>query len=99
VINAVEAMPAGGTLSVAVKPLDDGFVSLTVADTGLGIAPEIVDHIFEPFFSTKKQGTGLGLSISHNIVQEHGGDILVRSEVGEGTVFDVRLPVCEEREL
>jgi len=65
-----------------------------VADTGCGIKKEHLGHIFEPFFSTKPvgQGTGLGLSISYGIIQQHGGDLRVRSEEGKGTTFTIVLP-------
>jgi len=65
-----------------------------IADTGQGIPPENLKKIFDPFFTTKPvgQGTGLGLSVSYEIVKKHGGDIQVRSKLGEGTTFTVRLP-------
>jgi signal transduction histidine kinase len=65
-----------------------------VADTGVGIAPEVLPQIFDPFFSTKEaeNGVGLGLSVVYGIVERHGGQIDVQSEVGRGTVFHVRLP-------
>jgi CheY-like chemotaxis protein len=67
-----------------------------VSDTGRGILPEVLPHIFEPFFTTKatEEGTGLGLSICQQIVQVHGGELLVRSELGEGSVFTVLLPAA-----
>jgi len=63
-----------------------------VADSGHGIAPDDLAHVFEPFFSTKPGGTGLGLSLVHRIVQEHGGEVDVRSTLGLGTTFTVTLP-------
>jgi signal transduction histidine kinase len=96
VINAVEAMPSGGTLRVQSSWTGDDYVEVKVSDTGHGIPPNIIDRVFEPFFSTKKQGTGLGLSISHNIVEQHGGRISVQSQVGEGAVFEVQLPAYLE---
>jgi PAS domain S-box-containing protein len=70
------------------------YVKLTIKDTGTGIPPEIMDRIFEPYFTTKKfgEGTGLGLATVHGIVQNYGGDIKIESKVGSGTVFDVYLP-------
>jgi two-component system NtrC family sensor kinase len=95
VINAVEAMPKGGKLCIQSTWSGDSHIVVRVSDTGVGIPPDVMGRVFEPFFSTKKQGTGLGLSISHNIVEQHGGEILVQSELGEGTVFDVQLPTFE----
>ncbi len=74
------------------------YAMLTVSDTGYGIEPQIIDKIFEPYFTTKERGkgTGLGLAVVYGIVKEHGGDITVRSEPGNGATFDVYLPVLEE---
>jgi PAS domain S-box-containing protein len=97
IFNAVDALPNGGILEVGTR---DGIESgcFWVADTGVGMPAETVDHIFEPFFTTKgKKGTGLGLSASHGIVARHKGEIMVVSEPGEGTRFEVRLPVCEPK--
>lgn len=96
-VNAVEAMkglPGGeGQLSVRLRGTADE-VEIDVADTGVGIPPEVLPQIFEPFFSTKEaeNGVGLGLSVVYGIVQRHGGRIEVESHVGQGTVFHVRLP-------
>jgi signal transduction histidine kinase len=69
------------------------YAEMTIEDTGVGIAPEDLDHLFEPFFSTKgHHGTGLGLAVTWGIVEGHGGTIDVRSEVGQGAAFVVRLP-------
>ncbi len=70
------------------------YVKLVVKDTGHGIEPDILEHIFEPYFTTKDpgEGTGLGLSVVHGIVRSHGGDIIVNSQPGKGTVFEVLLP-------
>jgi len=95
-INAVEAMPHGGQLNI--KTWDDptvgsGYVFLSVGDTGTGIAKEIQDRIFDPFFSTKTEakGVGLGLAVVYGIVQRHGGKIRVDSDQGVGTTFTVSL--------
>lgn len=91
VLNAVEAMPSGGALTIRVAQKGDEAV-LHVADTGSGIPPEVLPHVFDPFFSTKPKGTGLGLVISQAIVDAHGGAIDLRSEAGKGTRVAVRLP-------
>ena len=74
------------------------YVMLTVSDTGKGIAPDIIDRIFDPYFTTKEKGkgTGLGLSVVHGIINKYGGEIKVYSEVGQGTVFNVYLPLIEK---
>jgi two-component system, NtrC family, sensor kinase len=92
--NAVEAMRDGGRLTLTAARVADEegrFVELTIADTGEGIAPDHLQKIFDPFFSTKEGGTGLGLALTQQIVVEHGGKIEVRSERGRGTTFVVRL--------
>jgi signal transduction histidine kinase len=80
------------------KSPDDSWVQIEVGDTGCGITPADLDHIFDPFYTTKhaseeREGTGLGLTIAYQIVQEHGGHITVESEPGKGTTFLVNLPV------
>lgn len=92
-VNAVEAMPRGGTLKVAAEAVGDD-IRITVADTGVGIPADALDHIFEPFFSTKdrQEGVGLGLAVVHGIVQRHHGRIEVESEVNRGTQFHIVLP-------
>ncbi len=94
IVNAIQAMPQGGTLSIRGARRADGWISLRFQDTGAGIAPEIVDKIFNPFFTTKLvgSGTGLGLSVSYNAVKHHGGRIEVESTVGQGAAFMVLLP-------
>ena len=94
VTNAVDAMPDGGGLTVAVERRDSE-VRVAISDTGCGMAAGVVDRIFDPFFTTKgERGNGLGLSIAHGIVQRHGGDIHVRSQLGAGTTMTVVLPVA-----
>jgi len=98
-LNACAAMPNGGTLTISTSVRDDRTL-VRVADTGCGIKKEHLDRIFEPFFSTKPvgKGTGLGLSISYGIVQQHGGDLKVKSEEGKGTTFTVVLPPAEDEQ-
>jgi two-component system sensor histidine kinase PilS (NtrC family) len=91
VLNGVQAMPAGGELTVTAAA-DDRALTIAVADTGEGIAPGDLAHVFEPFYSTKPGGSGLGLALVHRIVQDHGGDIEVQNRPGRGTTFVVTLP-------
>jgi two-component system sensor histidine kinase PilS (NtrC family) len=90
-LNAVEAMPEGGELRVSVAA-NGTTLEVAVSDTGDGIAAADLSHVFEPFFSTKPEGTGLGLALVHRIVQDHGGEIDVRSSPGLGTTFTLTLP-------
>jgi signal transduction histidine kinase len=93
--NGLRAMPAGGTLRLSVAHLagDGGsLVALRVSDEGVGIPAENLDRIFQPFHGGFAKGAGLGLAIVHRIVSEHDGSINVASEVGKGTVIEVRLP-------
>lgn len=95
--NSREAMPAGGRVTVRTRSLD-GWVGIEIEDTGGGIAPEDMARVFDPFYSTKERGTGLGLAFTQQVIQEYGGTIVCRSQVGQGTVFEVRLPSEAERE-
>ena len=109
VINALHAMEDGGTLRIrtAVVPTKSAqgnhsmdMIELSVSDSGHGIASEDLDKIFNPFFTTKEvgKGTGLGLTVVHGIVQEHGGQIKVESEVPKGTTFRILLPIASPPE-
>jgi PAS domain S-box-containing protein len=93
VINARQAMPEGGTLTISTR-FNAETVEVEIKDTGCGIPEENLNKIFDPFFTTRKagEGTGLGLSVSYGIVKEHGGQLTVKSKVGEGTTFLVSLP-------
>jgi two-component system NtrC family sensor kinase len=94
VTNAVQATAAGGRIVISSRPgKHNGSVEIGVADTGKGIPPEFLPHIFDPFFSTKGDGgTGLGLSVSYGIIKNHHGEIRVESKVGVGTTFTLELP-------
>ncbi|HXY53508.1 MAG TPA: ATP-binding protein [Nitrospirota bacterium] len=94
ITNAVQAMSAGGRIVISSRLGKGGeSVEVGVADTGKGIPPEFLPHIFDPFFSTKGDGgTGLGLSVSYGIIKNHKGDIRVESKVGVGTTFTIELP-------
>ena len=96
ILNARDAMPDGGKISLATRMTDDG-VEITVTDNGEGIAPENLHKIYDPFFTTKEvgKGTGLGLAVSYGIVQEHSGEIKVESRLGEGTTFRLIFPAAE----
>jgi len=95
-LNALQAMPDGGSLGV-VAQTRGGVVWVRVTDTGSGIAPEHLERVFDPFFSTKREGTGLGLSICYGVVERHGGEISVESDFGRGTEVTVRLPQRQVR--
>lgn len=92
--NALQAMPSGGTLRAAVYENSNDRLRITFSDTGRGMAPEQVEHLFEPFSSTTG-GTGLGLSIVYQIIRDHGGTINVRSREGHGTTITIELPGTE----
>jgi signal transduction histidine kinase len=108
-LNAMDAMKNGGELAVSTQvQTDERWVAaltrsngesgevlhITVRDTGEGIRKEDIAHVFDPFFTTKDYGTGLGLSVVHGIIQEHGGQIEVESEVQKGTAFHILLPLA-----
>ncbi len=90
--NAKAAMPNGGMVRL-VTGFSDEFVNITVEDTGTGIPDDILNKIFEPYFTTKIDGTGLGLTMVYKVVKGHGGDITVQSREGSGTRFTVQLPI------
>jgi len=102
ILNAIQAMPEAGTLHLSASPkwiskegLEDGerqYVEIWVEDSGIGMEKEMVQNIFNPFYTTKNSGTGLGLTVSQGIIQVHEGWIDMESEIGKGSVFRVYLP-------
>jgi two-component system sensor histidine kinase PilS (NtrC family) len=90
--NALQAMPQGGTLRATLEPNSNNRLRIAFSDTGRGMTPDQVEHLFEPFSSTTG-GTGLGLSIVYQIIRDHGGTINVRSREGQGTTITVELPM------
>ncbi|NWF94480.1 MAG: HAMP domain-containing protein [Syntrophaceae bacterium] len=105
ILNAIQSMPGGGVLrlsastkEISKKDVEDGkrqYVEVCIEDTGLGMEKEVIQNIFNPFFTTKDTGTGLGLMVSQGIVQDHEGWIDVESQLGKGSVFKVYLPCYE----
>jgi signal transduction histidine kinase len=100
ILNAIQAMNDGGTIVISTRlsakndpELIREYVQVEIRDTGIGIPPEDLEHIFDPFFTSKDEGSGLGLAVSHQIVQEHGGIVTVESTMGKGTSFFVHIPV------
>ncbi len=95
-LNAIEAMQAGGNLTLTLGRYNEKMARLDVSDTGAGVPRGDLENIFDPYYTTKSSGTGLGLAIVHRIVEAHGGEIRVRSESGRGTTFTMLLPVSDE---
>lgn len=94
--NAIQAMPDGGRLTITAATRE-GYLRIAFTDTGIGIAPEEKDRIFDPFHTTRAEGSGLGLSIVHRIVDAHNGYITAESEPGTGSTFTVGLPLAHKR--
>jgi len=97
IVNAADAMPSGGTLSVRIDRPSPELVEIAIEDTGVGIEPHDLARIFDAFYTTKERGkgTGLGLLVSQRIVREHGGTLRVESETGKGTRFTIALPCAD----
>jgi CheY-like chemotaxis protein/anti-sigma regulatory factor (Ser/Thr protein kinase) len=95
ILNAVEAMPAGGEVDVETRK-EGPWVTLRIADTGVGMSEEVLAHVFTPFFTTKgAESTGLGLSSAKDLIVRHRGTISVESRIGRGTTFTIVLPSAE----
>jgi signal transduction histidine kinase len=103
ILNALQSIEGRGVVEVSTRLFSkngtEQYVQIEVRDSGAGIPEKDIEDIFNPFFTTKKDGSGLGLSISHQIVQEHGGYIVVESQVGKGTTFFINLPVRQPGQL
>ncbi|MBM3708438.1 MAG: hypothetical protein FJW69_08925, partial [Actinobacteria bacterium] len=96
ILNAAEAMQGKGSLTISTRLLDfENLIEIGFTDTGCGISHDNMKRLFEPFFTTKEEtkGIGLGLAISYGIIKNHGGNIEVKSQVGEGATFIIKLPV------
>ncbi len=104
IINSNHAMPEGGVIHIScentntitdkgiILPRTDNYIKITINDSGIGIPENIIDKIFDPYFTTKQEGSGLGLAITHSIIRKHSGHISVRSKSGKGTTFTIYLP-------
>ena len=99
-INAIQAMPEGGDIHLRALQDSEKYIKVEIQDTGPGIKPENLEHIFEPFYTTKAvgRGTGLGLAVTYSLLEKHGGHIEVHSEVNVGTTFSIYLPVSNGAE-
>ena len=98
IINAIQSMPDGGTVTVTTGSDNNGRISVSIKDTGRGIEPENIEKLFTPFFTTKEsgKGIGLGLAVSQDIIECHGGSIEVTSNISAGSTFTVFLPLYSE---
>lgn len=107
IINAQQAMPMGGEISIRLQnewisessgALQSGqYISISIKDTGIGMSEELLDHIFDPYFTTKNKGNGLGLATCYSIIQKHDGMITAASVQGKGSVFTLYLPISKKR--
>lgn len=111
ILNAKHAMPEGGIINIQCNNVEDAasesllsihdenLVRISIQDTGVGIPPEIIDKIFDPYFTTKQEGSGLGLAICHSIISKHDGHITVQSSPGKGTLFTIYLPAEQFKDI
>ena len=91
--NAMESISDEGLVTVSVEPEGKRWVSVRVSDTGSGLNPDEIEHIFDLDYTTKEKGLGLGLPLAHEIIRGHGGEIQVQSQKGSGTTFEILLPM------
>jgi signal transduction histidine kinase len=98
ILNAVQAMPEDGRLTINTDTRDPHWLAISITDTGVGIPRENLEKVFEPLFTGKAKGIGLGMAISKTFVEGHGGSIHAQSEIGKGTTFTVKLPTLEKEE-
>ncbi len=95
--NAIEAMPGGGIIEVSTESFFDNHILVSIQDHGMGIPKSVLKKLGEPFYTTKEKGTGLGLMVTYKIIEEHAGWIEVESKEGEGTLFQIYLPIIHEK--
>ncbi len=95
--NAIEAMPGGGIIEVSTEPFFDNHILISIKDHGMGIPNSVLKKLGEPFYTTKEKGTGLGLMVTYKIIEEHAGWIEVDSKEGEGTLFQLYLPIIHDK--
>lgn len=96
IYNAIEAIPAEGQIKFTAKfNKKNRSIDFIIADTGIGISPEVTQNIFQPFYTTKAKGFGIGLTAAKEVVEAHGGNIAVTSKIGKGTTFTITLPVIQ----
>jgi len=92
-LNAIEAMPNGGSISLVIKQMDDNLAEIIITDEGIGIEEHLLDKIFDPLVTDKKDGIGLGLSLCRDLISRHGGSIRASSEKDKGTIIIIQIPI------
>ncbi len=109
VLNAKQAMPTGGTVEISCENVEspprnisvkqrEYYIRISIKDTGIGLKEEVIDSVFDPYFTTKQEGSGLGLAITHSIIASHDGHISAESKLGEGTTFTIFLPALKAKQ-